>query len=291
MSIELRTGAELAAEHAAKAAARSGIDLRLLTEVSEIKQATRLFADVWGTGTNEAGLPSDVVRALVHAGNYAAGAFAGDVLVGAVVAFLGFEDDELFAHSHILGVSAEHRGANIGFALKQHQRAWALSRGLRKVTWTFDPLVRRNAYFNLHKLGAEAAQYHESFYGRMSDGINAGDESDRLVIVWNLDEPRVEEAASGRLRELSSDELVTSGATVALSEDAGTPRTGSVSGRTVLCATPENIVALRRSDVQSALGWRRALRDTLGSAVQDGYRVAGFTRSGWYVLRREDANE
>jgi predicted GNAT superfamily acetyltransferase len=31
------------------------------------------------------------------------------------------------------------------------------------VTWTFGPLVRRNAYFNLVKLGATAVAFHKDF--------------------------------------------------------------------------------------------------------------------------------
>ena len=288
MRTELRT----AADQAADAAARARVDIRLLGGVDEVREASRLVADIWGTGSNDAQLPSDVLRALVHAGNYAAGAFADGALVGAVVAFLGIDNQATYLHSHILGVSAQRRGSNIGFALKQHQRAWALEHGLRKVTWTFDPLVRRNAYFNLQKLGADAAAYHESFYGQMTDGINAGDESDRLLIEWDLDTTRVSEAASGHQPEPSSDDLLASGASVALSEDSrGGPEAHAVSGTTALCVTPENIVRLRRQDAQTALRWRKALRETLGSAMHDGFRVSGFTRSGWYVLSREADHE
>lgn len=288
MRTELRTTAQRAADQAADGATRAGVEIRLLHEVREVREASALFAEVWGTGGNDAQLPSDILRALVHAGNYAAGAFDGSTLVGAVMGFLGTDNGGMYLHSHILGVSAQRRGGNIGFALKQHQRAWALAHDMRKVTWTFDPLVRRNAHFNLQKLGADAGAYHESFYGQMTDGINAGDESDRLLVVWELDAPRVSEAASGHLREPSRGDLLASGANVALSEDAeGRPQSHPVTGATVLCVTPENIVTLRQDDVQSALDWRKALRETLGSAMQDGYRVSGFTRSGWYVLRRE----
>jgi predicted GNAT superfamily acetyltransferase len=171
----------------------------------------------------------------------------------------------------------------VGFALKEHQRAWALANGIRKVTWTFDPLVRRNAHFNLQKLGATAAEYHERFYGAMMDGINAGDESDRLLIVWNLDDDRAVEAASGRLDEPSGK------GTVALSADGNAPQRGEMSGDIVLCQTPEDIIALREADPKRALQWRIALRETLGAALQDGYDVAGFTRAGWYVLGRNGA--
>ena len=52
------------------------------------------------------------------------------------------------------------------------------------MTWTFDPLVRRNAHFNLAVLGATVDEYLVDFYGPLPDAVNAGDESDRLLVVW-----------------------------------------------------------------------------------------------------------
>jgi predicted GNAT superfamily acetyltransferase len=280
--------AEQAGLDARAAADRAGVDVVLLETIPELRAESRLFAQIWGTGggSGDVQVHPDLLRALVHAGNYAAGAYADGNLVGAIIAFLGTDPDGPYLHSHILGVSPEHRGANVGFALKLHQRAWALERSLAKITWTFDPLVRRNAFFNLQKLGADAAAYLEEFYGSMSDGINAGDESDRLLIVWNLDAPRVAEASGGRLHEPEHDELVAEGASVALTANGSSPQAKSVEGATVLCATPDDIISIRRDEPDLALEWRRALRDTLGAAMQDGFSVSGFTRSGWYVLER-----
>ncbi len=203
-------------------------------------------------------------------------------MVGAVMGFFGMDADGVYLHSHILGVDDGHRSGNVGFALKQQQRAWALERGLNKVTWTFDPLVRRNAYFNVHKLGADASEYLVRFYGTMTDGINAGDDTDRLLVEWRLDDPRVVTAARERLREPDVDRLGERRATVVLSEDGRVTRPSGT--EVLLCATPADVVRLRREQPAAATAWRSALRDTLGAAMEDGYRVTGFTRSGWYVL-------
>ena len=277
------TVVQRAERDARDAAARAGVEIRELHEMDELHAATSLVADVWGTSIQDSQVPPELLRALTHAGNYLAGAYANGDLVGTVIGFLGRDDDGPYLHSHILGVSRRRRGGNIGFALKQDQRAWSLARGLTKVTWTFDPLVRRNAHFNLQKLGASASAYYENFYGSMSDGINAGDQSDRLLIEWHLDEPRAAEAASGHLDEPRSDGVI---ALVAGGDQE--PRRSDVAGDIVLCETPEDIVDLRREDPERALRWRIALRETLGAALQDGYGVAGFTRAGWYVLGRND---
>ena len=85
----------------------------------------------------------------------------------------------------------------MGFALKLHQRAWCLDRGITLMEWTYDPLVARNAYFNLSKLGATVAEYLPDFYGVMGDGINRFDESDRILVHWPLEDAVVVDAHLG----------------------------------------------------------------------------------------------
>ncbi len=279
--------ADRASSDAQDAASRAGIEIAAIEDLDAIRAASTVFAEIWGTNGNDDQLPPELLRALTHAGNYAAGAYAEGQLVGAVVGFLGREDDETYLHSHILGVSLQRRGSNVGFALKQHQRAWALANGISKVTWTFDPLVRRNAHFNLQKLGASASAYYENFYGRMRDAVNAGDETDRLLVVWQLDDDRAELAASGTLEEPAGPD---GAATAGPSVEEGDVLQCITSGDLMFCATPPDILSLRRSDPDAAHRWRLALREGLGSAMRDGYGVRGFTRSGWYVLKRDGSS-
>lgn len=287
-TLELSELAERAAAEAAEAGARAGVEIALLESNDEFRRASQIFDAVWGTGPANSQVPAELIRALTHAGSYAAGASLDGTMIGAVVGFLGRDEAGDHLHSHILGVFSDRRARGVGFALKQHQRVWALEQGLSRIMWTFDPLVRRNAHFNFHKLGTEAASYHDSFYGPMTDGVNAGDESDRLLVEWRLDSDKVEKAASGALPELDADALVADGAVVNLETTGdGSPRMVDAVGSTLLCATPESIVSLRRDDPGAALQWRHALRGTLGTAMRRGYSVAGFTRSGWYVLSRD----
>jgi predicted GNAT superfamily acetyltransferase len=274
-------GAEAACARATEIARAAGVEIVGLHALEGLEQASALWDELWGTGPGDSYLSPSLLRALCHAGNYAAGAYASGELVGAVMGFLGTDGDGTFLHSHILGVSPTYRGGNVGFALKQHQRAWAMQLGLAKITWTFDPLVRRNAYFNLQKLGASAASYLVDFYGRMDDDINGSDESDRLLIDLRPSSPHVEAAANGGSDEPS---FGSDGVTVALSPDGEVTTAGW--SDTLLCATPQDIVDLRRRDPAAALAWRRALRSTLGGAMDGGYAVTGFTRAGWYVLER-----
>ncbi|MGH7762591.1 MAG: GNAT family N-acetyltransferase [Candidatus Dormibacteraceae bacterium] len=259
--------------------------IRELADIEDLRELAELIATVWGR-PGEPPIDADVLKALAGSGNYVSGACVDEQLVGGLVGwFGGVPPHELHMHSHILGVSSGSEAHGVGFELKQHQRRWCLARDVRVMEWTTDPLVRRNAYFNLTKLGAQAPQYLVNFYGEMSDGLNAGEESDRLLIRWRLDSESVEAAAGGRAPEPNVEELMRDGAGVVLSIGAADEPLASVSSaRVLLCQVPDDIVALRRSRPPLARSWRMALRKTLTDALAAGYAVTAATRSGWYVL-------
>lgn len=258
-----------------------------LMEDADLRELAELFAVVWGR-PGEPPINSDILKALAHSGNYVCGAYVDQRLVGGLVGWLGgVPPHELHLHSHILGVVSGSDAHGLGFELKQHQRRWCLERGVKVIEWTTDPLVRRNGYFNLTKLGARARQYLVNVYGVMTDEINAGEESDRLLISWRLDSQSAEAAAPGRRPEPKLDELLRDGAAAVLSVgQAGEPVViaSSWSTQVLLCQVPDDIVALRRSDPVLARSWRIASRKAFTDAIAAGYEVSGATRSGWYVL-------
>ncbi len=280
---------------AAAASARAGVRVVELSTVAQIAALGTLLQDVWqARNVNQVADPG-LVRALAHSGNYVVGAYRDGVLVGACWTFLGRHEPatgaraggqgligEVHLHSHITGVLSSDRGG-VGYAIKQHQRAWALARGINEVHWTFDPLIRRNAYFNLQKLGAHASRYLPDFYGPMDDGINTGDATDRLYAVWRLDSPRAVAAAQAPLPELAAT------GPVLLASDGDTPVSRSLDelsgAEELLVGTPEDVEKLRAVEPELATLWRRELRTALGGALAAGYRVAGVTVDGSYVLR------
>jgi predicted GNAT superfamily acetyltransferase len=274
---DARAHAAAAARHAAE---RAGIVVRTLETVPELDDASQLICRIWDDD-GDPKAPTSFLKALAHAGNFVAGAFAGDTLVGVSFGFLGIEESELHLHSHITGVDRSYQGRSLGFALKQFQRSWALDRGLRTISWTADPLVRGNAYFNLVKLGAAIVAYHENFYGLLEDGLNSGD-SDRVVVRWNLASARAVEAADGLAHEPAAD----SGCVVLKPNGDGAPATYDADGDVLLAWLPDSIVQIRAADPERAGTWRAALRSTVGRALADGYRGESITRDGWLVLRR-----
>jgi predicted GNAT superfamily acetyltransferase len=91
----------------------------------------------------------------------------------------------------MLAVLPEYRNSGLGMQLKLAQREDALARGILKMTWTFDPLQPKNAYFNLHKLGAIARRYSPDFYGVSSSRLQGGLPTDRLHAEWWMQSARV----------------------------------------------------------------------------------------------------
>jgi predicted GNAT superfamily acetyltransferase len=270
------TAEVLAHDAAARAAAAARVEVRVLDDAG-FDEVDRLFGSIWGETKP---MSSELMRALAHAGNYVAGAYDGDRIAGGCVAFFGTPDSRSM-HSHIAGVAAPARGRNVGYALKLHQHAWALRRKVRTITWTFDPLVRRNAYFNIAKLGALPTAYLPNFYGAMTDGINAGQDSDRLLTTWTV-APRI---TMGRA------DADPAGCTVLLDEDdAGRPVRRASAGpeSPTLVRVPRDIEELRRCDPRLARSWRSAVRDLLGELLAEGARVSGFSRSGFYVVEAVD---
>jgi predicted GNAT superfamily acetyltransferase len=265
-----------------EAAAGSGVTVRELADVSELAAMSGLFEAIWRTPPDRPLVTVELLKAMVAAENYVAGAFDGDQLLGGCLGFFG-NPAKGGLHSHIAGTARGGHGRGIGFALKLHQRAWVLRRGVTTISWTFDPLVRRNAHFNLTKLAARPACYLTNFYGPMRDAINGADDTDRLMVDWDLTSPPVDAAARGHPSRVDG----TVGAP-GLSVGAGErPVIGPADAPVVLVAVPPDIEALRASDPGLGRAWRAALREVLRGLMADGARVVGFDRAGWYVVSRE----
>jgi predicted GNAT superfamily acetyltransferase len=263
------------------AAAAAGVHIETPHQLVDLVAASETWRRIW-TPAGEPLISMEVLRALTHAGNYLSVARRGDDVVGALLGFFGGNGRVDLLHSHILGVDPDARGGGVAYALKTHQRAWALERGIARITWTFDPLVRRNGHFNLAKLGARGVDYLVAFYGTMPDTINSGDDSDRLLVQWDL----TQTAAASAHDEL--DAWLRRGAAVVLDSDSRARPTVMEATDTdvLLCATPDDIVALRREDPACAQEWRAAVRTVMTAGLARGMTLSAMVPGGWYVLSR-----
>ncbi|HTN80167.1 MAG TPA: GNAT family N-acetyltransferase [Acidimicrobiales bacterium] len=228
----------------------SALIIREVSSPAECAAVSTLFTSIWGGHQH---IPPELARAIVESGGYVVAARRGEEMVGGSVAVVGQSDGHVHLHSHITGVVPGEQGQGVGLALKRHQRDWARARGMPRIVWTFDPLVRRNAFFNLARLGARAIRYEVDFYGPVRDAINGDDETDRLVVEWST---------SGH-------------------EGLGPVRASS----SVTVATPPDIVLLRSTDPHAARAARLEVRSALGERMASGWTVVGIDEHGSYVLR------
>jgi len=168
----------------------SDITVRSLHTLDEFQRCVQIAREVWV----DSELDTEPYITFViahHVGGQVLGAFDGDTLVGFTKALVGLHDLTPYLHSHMTGVLSSHRDRRVGRLLKLFQREDALRRGIRLIEWTFDPLETKNAHFNLNRLGAICRHYIPNFYGITASPLHRGVPTDRLLVEWHLDSPRV----------------------------------------------------------------------------------------------------
>jgi len=232
-----------------------GILINNLVTVEQQNEARIIFDKTWKM-TRGTEITPNLLMAMVHGGSYLSGAFVDNIIVGAALAFPA-TNSGLHLHSHMTAVLDEYRDQGVGYALKIDQWNWAKKQKYSYLSWTFDPLVRRNAKLNIVKLGVNISAYYPNFYGEMPDALNAGDESDRLMVSWStdIDEPKARQL----IAHPKSDDI--------------------------LIEIPEDIVAIRSKDQSESMKWRRQVRDQFLAAFEKNGKVVGFSKNNEYVVR------
>jgi predicted GNAT superfamily acetyltransferase len=258
------------------------MEYRVLESVDELQQVVDLEIAVWGLEPRDA-VPMNIMRSMTMHGGVIMGCCDNGRMVGMSLAFPARHNKHWVLWSHMAGVEPAYQGQGIGFGLKQAQRNWALEHGYREIRWTFDPLQRGNAHFNLRLLGATASIYHTDYYGVMTDAINRDSASDRVEACWKLTDRRVQALAAGKPPAKPSHTR----ATFLLRAENGSP-----------VAVPTNtnqqwlLVEIPRHRSQLSLeavsAWRLSLRSALQEAFARGYTAVDFVEDdavSAYVLR------
>jgi predicted GNAT superfamily acetyltransferase len=190
--------------------------IRACEGFDELEACVQLQVETWGYDATDL-MPRKAFLVMEKAGGQVIGAFDtelhgagshGDAnsMVGFALSLPGVRTNPRFPqgeplaylHSHMLAVKDGYRNRGIGAKLKLAQREEALSRGIRLMEWTFDPLEIKNAFLNIHKLGAVVCHYRENFYGVSSSRLQGGLPTDRLLAEWYLDSDRVRRILDGR---------------------------------------------------------------------------------------------
>ncbi len=240
-------------ELARAAAHGAGVELWPLPGIEDADRINGVIQTTWGGQR----IDPEVIRALAASGNVCWGAFDGSDLIGFVLGWAGVDAGGLHVHSHMLATLPNRRHRGVGYALKLTQRAQALDQGIRVVRWTFDPLVARNAWLNLGKLGAVVDGFARDYYGAMTDDLNLGERSDRFMVRWDL--PRA-------------------------------PGPRSVTGPATEIPIPPDHQELRTRNPDEARRWRDDVATAAEEAIARGEIGVAFDREGSrYLFAKEGA--
>lgn len=274
------------------------VDVRHLATHEEFVACVELQHKIWGAGFSER-VPAAILKVSQRIGGVTAGAFDenGDI-VGFVFGMTGVENGELVHWSDMLAVRADLRDHGIGRILKEFQLRTLLERGVKRIYWTFDPLVARNAHLNFNRLNVDVAEYVINMYGSETDSVlHRGLGSDRFIVVRPV--AVAKGAAKGELVSKERDRAqavaqVGEGSRVLNAVDgAGMPAMlapKSVPDEPVYrIAIPLDIERVQEADISLATRWRESTRRAILWGLEHGYRVHGFYRdddaaSGFYVL-------
>lgn len=278
--------------------------IKIIENINEMFQAEELQRAVW-QDTDTSIIPAHLMTSAVRSGGLLIGAYVDQKLVGFVFGFPGFygtpDGPRLKHYSSILGVLPEWQGLGIGFALKRAQWQMVRHQGIDRITWTFDPLLSRNAWLNITRLGAVCTTYLRDVYGDMQDALNIGIPSDRFDVDWWVNSQRVYRRLSRRRRNaLKLNHFLAGGAALINpleTEVQDPPDVDLLPGVNLgkaqpflLVEIPSDFLAIKTADINLAARWRNHTRLIFELLFAAGYIVTDFARSSddpprsYYVL-------
>jgi len=260
--------------------------VRPLLTNEECQACVELQKHVWGFDQDEI-VPSTLLHAVGYVGGLVAGAFdANDALLGFVFGITGVRGGELAHWSHMLGVQESARNLGVGRLLKEYQRSTLAALGVRSIYWSFDPLMAKNAYFNINRLNATVVEYIPDMYGRTASPLHLGLATDRLIV-------RLGSSEQGRSPMTFSVDRGVPILTPLPRRDDNALTVGRRTPPTVLLEIPADILDVLERTPAAAQTWRLAVRDNFHWALRRGYFVVGVHGNrnadrAFYVLSKRD---
>ncbi len=228
--------------------------IRPCRSLGELAACVSIQKRTWGYSDREL-YPLRLFVNIPKIGGHVLGAFArGGRMVGFVASMPAWRRGRRYYHSLSLGVLPGHQNRGLGRALKLRQRREAMRAGIDLIELTFDPLVARNAFFNIVRLGAIARRYLPDYYGRVESRLQGDLPSDRLVAEWWLTSKRVRQALSGK------------------------PTSTECEGPSAEVPIPSDFAALHRAGPKAARAQQTLVRKQFEKHFARGWTVTGFIR-------------
>lgn len=280
------------------------MEVRPLDGWDDYRACEELQREIWGEAFAQVA-PAGLMKVTARVGGVASGAFdESGRLDGFVYGITGQDGDGRPLHwSHMLGVRRERRDRGLGLRLKEHQRELLLDRGVEEARWTFDPLVARNAHFNLNRLGVRVLDYEPEMYGDSESRLHRGLGTDRFVVSWDLAGHDPEAARKGekeengerpRERDVPDAPSAADAPPGAGAPEAAEDEAAGAAPPVVRVEVPSDVFAVRERDPEEAEAWRRRTRQAFLARLRAGYRVASFVpgpERGFYLLLHPEVGD
>jgi predicted GNAT superfamily acetyltransferase len=263
------------------------VRIRPITTLTEFRACVDLQAEVWGPEYTDS-VPASLLQVATYVGGVVLGAFsATDELVGFLFGLTGIAGGETVHWSHLLGVRGSTRNVGVGRLLKEAQRAELAKRGVRRMSWTFDPLVAKNAYLNLNRLGARVVEYVPNMYGTTTSPLHYGIATDRLVVS-------VDTQATAPIRHAVEAMPARKPVLTPEVQDGDVALDASSLPAALWIEIPSDIRQVIEQAPSAAAAWRMAVREHFQWALARGYEVKELQRDAvasrsFYLLQREVA--
>jgi predicted GNAT superfamily acetyltransferase len=274
-------------------ASESVITVRPVQTVDEYRACQQIQRQAWGITEDGYVVPIATMISVQHAGGLVLGAFQGERLAGFAFGYLGRVRGRWALYSQLAGVDPTIQASGIGGQLKAAQRAWAKEQGLDLVAWSFDPLQAGNANFNLHRLGAFSRTYEVNYFGERTDTLNAGLDTDRLLVEWPT------EGTGNREQGTDGGPPVDLLTLEPLGDGLSRPRPNRqppTPNSQLRLDIPPSIAAVKARNPELAREWQLAVRAAFQQAFAGEYVAVDFGREkddglerAFYVLRRPDS--
>jgi len=157
--------------------------------LEELEKIVDLQKKIWDIPYRHC-VPSNYLLVARHTGGFVLGAYTDGKLVGFCLTVPAFDKDTPYHHLHMIGICPGYRGLNIGFSILKEHYAMSKSLGVKKVTWSYDPLESMNANLYIRKIGAVVeTPYKLNEYGLGIDGKKIP--TDRFLATWYVNSQRV----------------------------------------------------------------------------------------------------
>jgi predicted GNAT superfamily acetyltransferase len=276
---------------AAAAASGDGISIRRVRSNEEYDACVRMQHAIWGEDFTEA-VPATILKVTQQIGGVTAGAFdPSGRLLGFVFGMIGSMDGELVHWSDMLAVHPDARNKGLGRRLKLFQRELLRPLGVERMFWTYDPLVAKNAFLNIVRLGARPTEYVIDMYGSDThSALHSGLGTDRFIVAWDLTKDGGANTQSGTELESAVREAPIANA-LAFGDGRAGPAAQLPDADVVRVEVPADIDAVVARDLSIAAALRESTRRIFTHYMDRNYRVSGFSHLTpddryFYILSR-----